>query len=109
MFVKKVHEIFKTKCFQPFLTYISHNNNWTVANGFLHQELLYSDNVHLGHNILRLFDILPNFPFTTSERILIISIKYGIHELPHELLNALRLRILGNWEISRRSLNFIEL
>ena len=67
MFVKKVHEIFKTKCFQPFLTYISHNNNWTVANGFLHQELLYSDNVHLGHNILRLFDILPNFPFTTSE------------------------------------------
>ena len=64
---------------------------------------------NLGHNILRLFDILPNFPFTTSERILIISIKYGIHELHLELLNALRLRILGNWEISRRSLNFIEL
>ena len=70
-------------------------------------QIMYIYN--LGHNILRLFDILPNFPFTTSERILIISIKYGIHELHLELLNALRLRILGNWEISRRSLNFIEL
>ena len=46
------------------------------------------------HNILRLFDILPNFPFTTSETI--ITNTDGMYKLPHELLNDLRLRILGN-------------
>ena len=46
------------------------------------------------HNILRLLDVLPNSPFTTSE--MIITYKHGIYELPHELLNDLRLRILGN-------------
>ena len=35
------------------------------------------------HNILRLFDVLPNFPFTY---------KHSIYELP----NDLRLRRLGN-------------
>ena len=47
-------------------------------------------------NILRLFDVLPNFPFTTSETIAILIYKHGIYELPHELLNDLRLSILGN-------------
>ena len=42
------------------------------------------------HNILRLFDVLPNFPFTTSETI--ITYKHGIYELP----NDLGLTILGN-------------
>ena len=38
------------------------------------------------HNILRLFDVLPNFPFI-----------HGIYELPHELPNDLKdLRKLGN-------------
>ena len=46
------------------------------------------------HNILRILDILPNFPFTTSETI--ITYKHGAYELPHELPNDLRLRILGN-------------
>ena len=32
------------------------------------------------HNILRLFDALPNIPFTTSETI--ITYKHGIHQLP---------------------------
>ena len=27
----------------------------------------YAKYYSLGHNILRLFDVLPNFPFTTSE------------------------------------------
>ena len=35
-------------------------------------------------NILRLFDVLPNFPFTKSE-CTIITCKHGIYELPHEL------------------------
>ena len=37
-----------------------------------------------------------------------ITYKHGIYELPHELLNDLRLRILGNEEISGKCLNFIE-
>ena len=46
------------------------------------------------HNILRLLDALPNFPFTASETN--IAYKHGIYELLHELPNGLRLRILGN-------------
>ena len=38
----------------------------------------------------------------------IITYKHGMYELPHELLNDLRLRILGNEEISGKCLNFIE-
>ena len=50
------------------------------------------------HNILRLFDVLPNFlspqvKRCTSET---ITYKQGIYELPQELPNDLRLRILGN-------------
>ena len=44
-------------------------------------------------------DILPNFPFTTSEkkRDLPISNKHGLYELPHELLKDLKLQeISGN-------------
>ena len=37
------------------------------------------------------------------KRIVIISNKHGIYELPHELPDDLRLRILGNYEILRRS------
>ena len=52
------------------------------------------------HNILRLFDVLPNFPFTTSETMAIITYKHGIYRLPLELPNNLRirkdLRKLGN-------------
>ena len=40
------------------------------------------------------------------KRIVVISNKHGIYELPHELPNDLRLRNLGNSEISRRSQNF---
>ena len=38
----------------------------------------------------------------------IITYKHGIYELPHELPNNLRLKILGNKEILGKSLNFIE-
>ena len=41
------------------------------------------------------FDILPNVPPTTSERKRDFSNKHGIYELPEELPNDLRLRILG--------------
>ena len=38
----------------------------------------------------------------------ITTYKHGIHELPHDLQNDLRLRILGNQEISENCVNFIE-
>ena len=40
-----------------------------------------------GHNILRHFDVLPNFLFQQVKRIVIISNKHGIYELPRELQN----------------------
>ena len=43
------------------------------------------------------------------KRRVIISCKHGIYELPHELVNDLRLRILGNYKISGKYLNFIKL
>ena len=38
----------------------------------------------------------------------IIAYEHGIYEFPHELRNDLRLRILGNHEISGKCLKFIE-
>ena len=38
----------------------------------------------------------------------IITYKRDMYELPHELLNDLRLRIVGNWEISEKSKKLIE-
>ena len=43
------------------------------------------------------------------KRSVIISNKHGIFKLPQELLNYLRLRILGHLEISTKSQNFMEL
>ena len=61
------------------------------------------------HNILRLFDVLPNFPFTQVTLCAIITYnKHRIYELPHQLPNNLRLRILENYEKSGKSLNFIK-
>ena len=46
------------------------------------------------YNNLRLFDVLSNF--NKSERSAIISNKHVAYELPRELPNDLRVRILGN-------------
>ena len=43
------------------------------------------------------------------KRSTIISNKQGVYELPRELPNDLRLRILGNKEKSGESPNFLEL
>ena len=42
------------------------------------------------------------------KRCAIITYKHGIYELPHELPNDLRLKVLENLEISRNCPNFIE-
>ena len=41
-------------------------------------------------------DVLLNFAFTTSETNIIMTYKYGIYKLPHELPNDLTLRELVN-------------
>ena len=51
--------------------------------------------------ILKTFDIL-------LIKSVIISKKHGIYDLPHQLLNDLRLRILGNQERSEKSKKLIE-
>ena len=48
------------------------------------------------HNILRLFDVLPNFSSPRVKRYATISYKHGIYHLPHVLPNDLSFRILGN-------------
>ena len=42
-----------------------------------------------------------------AKRIENISMKHRIYELPHELMNDLRLKTLGNKQVSRRSQNFM--
>ena len=64
----------------------------STANELCIFELVYN---HF-HNILRLFYVLPNFLSPQVKRWVIITYKHGIYELPHELPNDLRLRILGN-------------
>ena len=42
------------------------------------------------------------------KRLTIITYKHGMYELPYELPNDLRLRILGNMKILGKCLNLIE-
>ena len=48
------------------------------------------------HSIMRLFDILPNFPFAKIQPMRDYSYEHGIYELSNELPNKLRLSILRN-------------
>ena len=48
------------------------------------------------HNILRLFDTLPNFLSSQVKRKVVISNKHAIYVLSEKLSNNFRLRILGN-------------
>ena len=56
------------------------------------------------------FSILYQIFFSRQvKRSVIISNKHGIYELPHELSNDVKLRILGNLERPEKSQNFLEL
>ena len=48
------------------------------------------------------------FLLLQEKRCAIITYKRGIYEFPHELLNDLRLKILGNDEILRKYLNLMD-
>ena len=56
-----------------------------------------------GHNILELYNILVKIDSPQVKRNLIISIANLVHQLPQELPNDLRFRILGNKEILEKS------
>ena len=49
-----------------------------------------------------------NFVSPLVKRIVIISNKQGIYELLHDVLNHVRRRTLGVWEMSRRPEYFIK-
>ena len=54
-------------------------------------EQLFFPLSNYGHDILRFFDILPNFYFATSEKeCMFISNKRGLYQLPYELPIELR-------------------
>ena len=52
--------------------------------------------------------MLENFDVSQVKQRAIVSNKNGIFELPHELPNNLRLKILRDHEISEKSQKFIE-
>ena len=56
---------------------------------FLLRHYLYN---HF-HNILKFFDVLPNFVFTTSETMRDYDFKHGVYELPHQLPNHVSLNL----------------
>ena len=58
---------------------------------------------------LELLILYQFFYLPKVKRSVVISNKHGIYELPRELPNNSRLRILGNYERSCKSQNIIEL
>ena len=76
-----------------------------LRSGLLQPLLINITDFNQFHNILRLFDVYQIFLLPQVKRWTIITYKHGIYELP----NALRLWILGNQEIAKNCLNFIEL
>ena len=76
------------------INFLSHRETDEVR--VMHAKSDNMETINQFLNILRLFDVLPNFPLTTSETMCDFTYKHGIYELPHELPNDLRLRILGN-------------
>ena len=68
----------------PYFTFIHYNREGSLQK------------IWSGHNILRLFDVLPNFVSPQENGSVIGSNKRGIYELPHELPNNIGLTILEN-------------
>ena len=60
------------------------------------------------YNNLRFLMFYQVLLFSQVQRSAIITYKHDIYKLPHELPNDLRLRILGNYETSRKCLNSLE-
>ena len=83
----------------PFGTYSQHieAHPGLPQTSKLKSLIKFFNSYNHGHDILRLFDTSPNFFSLRVKGRMHISNKHGIYELPYELSNDLRLRILGNW------------
>ena len=101
-------------CFRTFFRKIKKGStlNITVFNKYCYQQRLekkkrnFADNNF--DNILRLFDVLINFHQPQYKQCTNITCKHGIYELPQDLANDLRLKILKTQEIVCKCLNSIE-
>ena len=60
------------------------------------------------YNIFRLLMVEQIFLSPQMKRNAIININWYIREMPNKLPNDLRITILGNYEMSGKSLNFID-
>ena len=47
VFIKKVNQILKLKCYESSYTFVGYDSGWTPANGSLNADLYYSDRLHL--------------------------------------------------------------
>ena len=79
---------FKIKCSLSVFLY-----PWGIEISFVGKWVY-----NLGQNICRLSHILTQFLFTSSGTKLDFVTRKGMYELPHELPNNLRLRIIGNYQ-----------
>ena len=78
-----------------FVHYVTRLRHWMCALNSLFSRFLCYITCSQFHNVLRLSDIFTKFSFHHKWNNLAIN-KHGIYELPYELPNNLRLRILGN-------------
>ena len=65
----------------PFLSFLTWDPKVRAQTHWLFELGLYRYN--LGHNVLRLFVVLPYFFTPQEKQIVIISNKHGIYELLH--------------------------
>ena len=79
---------FKIKCSLSVFLYL-----WGIEISFVGKWVY-----NLGQNICRLSHILTQLLFTSSGTKLDFVTRKGMYELPHELPNNLRLRIIGNYQ-----------
>ena len=90
-----LHKVFQCVRFKP------HLSNLTNVE-YLTRNFRRSVRSHC-HNILRLLMFYQIFFLSQVKRCAIITYKYCIYELLQELLNDLRLRVLGNYKILQKS------
>ena len=92
-----------------FETYAFNKANWNVTD--LIRFIVMENYSFITISFITFWDFLMFYQIFLSpqvKRCAIITHKHGIYDLPQEFPNNIRLRILGNYEISGNCLNFIE-
>ena len=80
-------------------------NNWSCINRQRKQKKIINNHFH---NILRLFDVLPNFSFTTGETMRDYYLETQYIRVAPRVVERLKTCFLGNKKISGKYLNLIE-